>query len=157
MYTSGESVIGMPIRSDCTETEDGVFVISLDDVGVDDAEMSYCFVDNERNTLEAEVKIGDKPQEPSFILKRIPSEEEIKIHIVSFKLDESIESAGYVLSDELVAIKAGDSFGEDGLPKLKQNDTEEPALFTLADGTEFTKDTPVTEDITVTVAHDTTH
>lgn len=150
--TSEEPVIGKPIKSDRTGPDkDGVFVISLDDLLGAEAEMSYSFVDNERNTLKAEAKDGDMTVK-TFILERIPSEEEIKIHIVSFKLNDSFASAGYVLSDELVAIEAGNAFGEKGLPILELKDTEVPALFTLADGTQFTKETIVNEDITVIVA-----
>ena len=159
VYTSEEPVIGKPFKSDRTGPDkDGRFVVSLDDLLGADAEMSlsYSFVDNERNTLKAEVKKDDITA-MTFILKRIPSEEEIDMHIVSFKLDDSLTSAGYVLTSdagyvrESLAIEAGKAFGEKGLPSLKLNDTEEPALFTLADGTEFTADTPVTEDITVIV------
>ena len=155
--TYEEPVIGIPFKSDRTGPDkDGVFVISLDDLIGAEAEMSYSFVDNERNTLKAEAKDGDMTVK-TFILERIPSEEEIKMHIVSFKLDDSISSAGYVLTSdgyviESLAIEAGKAFGEKGLPILmKQNNTEVPALFTLAD-TVFTKDTPVTDDITVIVA-----
>lgn len=155
--TYEEPVIGIPFKSDRTGPDkDGVFVISLDDLIGAEAEMSYSFVDNERNTLKAEAKDGDMTVK-TFILERIPSEEEIKMHIVSFKLDDSISSAGYVLTSdgyviESLAIEAGKAFGEKGLPILmKQNNTEVPALFTLA-GTKFTKDTPVTDDITVIVA-----
>ena len=146
MATAEEPVIGIPFKSDRTGPDkDGVFVISLDDLIGAEAEMSYSFVDNERNTLKAEAKDGDMTVK-TFILERIPSEEEIKMHIVSFKLDDSISSV------ESLAIEAGKAFGEKGLPILmKQNNTEVPALFTLA-GTEFTKDTPVTDDITVIVA-----
>ena len=159
--TSEEPVIGRPFKSDRTGPDkDGRFVVSLDDLLGADAEMSlsYSFVDNERNTLKAEAKEkeGDIPA-TTFILKRIPSEEEIDMHIVSFELDESIESADYVLTSaagyvrESLAIEAGKAFGEKSLPILKLNDTEVPALFTLENGTEFTADTPVTEDITVIV------
>ena len=155
--TYEEPVIGIPFKSDRTGPDkDGVFVISLDDLIGEGFEMSYIFVDNERNTLKAEAKKDDITA-MTYILERIPSEEEIKMHIVSFKLDDSISSAGYVLTSdgyviESLAIEAGKAFGEKGLPILmKQNNTEVPALFTLAD-TEFTKDTPVTDDITVIVA-----
>ena len=156
--TSEEPVIGKPFKSDRTGPDkDGRFVVSLDNLLGVDAEMSYSFVDNERNTLKAEAKIGDITAMPC-ILKRITSEDEIKMHIVSFKLDESIESAGYVLSDELVAIEAGNALPADGekgcLPILELNDTKVPALFTLADGTEFTKEIIVNENITVIVAPD---
>ena len=157
--TSEEPVIGMPFKSDRTGPDkDGVFVISLDDYLGEGFEMSYSFVDNERNTLKAEAKDGDMTVE-TFILERIPSEEEIKMHIVSFKLDDSFASADYVLTSayisdsfESLAIEAGKAFGEKGFPTLKQNDTEVPALFKLADGKEFAADTPVTDDITVIVA-----
>ena len=156
--TSEEPVIGIPFKSDRTETEDGVFVISLDDYLGEGFEMSYSFVDNERNTLKAEAKDGDMTV-MTFILERIPSEEEIKMHIVSFKLDDSFASADYVLTSayisdsfESLAIEAGKAFGEKGFPTLKQKDTEVPALFKLADGNAFTADTLVTDDITVIVA-----
>ena len=153
MATAEEPVIGIPFKSDRTETEDGVFVISY--YG---DKMSYRFVDDERNTMEAECKMGDITM--TFILKRIPSEKEIKMHIVSFKLVDSFASADYVLTSayisdsdviESLAIEAGKAFGE-GFPTLKQNDTEVPALFKLADGTQFTKETIVNENITVIVA-----
>ena len=156
--TFEEPVIGIPFKSDRTGPDkDGVFVISLDDLIGAEAEMSYSFVDNERNTLKAEAKIGDIVM--TFILERIPSEKEFKMHIVSFKLDDSISSDGYVLTSdgyviESLAIEAGKAFGEKGLPILKQNNTEVPALFKLADGTEITKDTIVNENITVVVAPD---
>ena len=164
MATAEEPVIGIPFKSDRTGPDkDGVFVISLDDWFGEGVEMSYSFVDNERNTLKAETKYGDMTVMTS-ILERIPSEEEIKMHIVSFKLDDSFASADYVLTSdyyisdsyviESLAIEAGKAFGEKGLPILKQNDTEVPALFKLADGKEFAADTPVTDDITVIVAPD---
>ena len=157
--TYEEPVIGIPFKSDRTGPDkDGVFVISLDDLIGEGVEMSYSFVDNERNTLKAEAKKDDITA-MTYILERIPSEEEIKMHIVSFKLDDSISSDGYVLTSdgyviESLAIEAGKAFGEKGLPILKQNNTEVPALFKLADGTDFTADTHVTEDITVIVAPD---
>lgn len=159
VVTSEEPVIGIPFKSDRTGPDkDGVFVISLDDLIGEGVEMSYSFVDNERNTLKAEAKKDDITA-MTYILERIPSEEEIKMHIVSFKLDDSISSAGYVLTSdgyviESLAIEAGKAFGEKGLPSLiGPDETVVPALFTLA-GTEFTKDTPVTDDITVIVAPD---
>ena len=155
--TSEEPAIGIPFKSDRTGPDkDGVFVISLDDLIGADAEMSYSFVDNERNTLKAEAKDGDM----TCILKRIPSEEEIKMHIVSFKLDDSISSAGYVLTSdgyviESLAIEAGKAFKSYKLPELK-NEVEYtvPAKYTTEDGKEFTNETPVNEDITVIVAPD---
>ena len=160
MVTAEEPVIGIPFKSDRTGPDkDGVFVISLDDLIDAEVEMSYSFVDNERNTLKAEAKT-DGITVMTFILERIPSEEEIKMHIVSFKLDDSFASADYVLTSayisdsdviESLAIEAGKAFGE-GFPTLKQNDTEVPALFKLADGTQFTKETIVNENITVIVA-----
>lgn len=153
MYIFEESTHGAPFKSDRTGPDkDGVFVISLDDLLGAGAEMSYSFVDNERNTLKAEAKIDGIPAS-TFILKRIPSEEEIKIHIVSFKLDDSFALAGYTIHSELAAVEDGTSFEKKGLPILKLNDIEVPALFTLADGTEFTE-TIVNEDITVIVAPD---
>lgn len=150
--TSDENhVTGGLIKSDRTGPDkEGRFVVSLDNLLGVDAEMSYSFVDNERNTLKAEVKKDDITA-MTFILERIPSEEEIKMHIVSFKLDESIESTGYTIHSELAAVKDGTSFGDKGWPILELNGAEVPALFTLADGTKFTEDTPVTDDIVVTV------
>ena len=159
MVTAEEPVIGIPFKSDRTGPDkDGVFVISLDDLIDAEVEMSYSFVDNERNTLKAEAKT-DGITVMTFILERIPSEEEIKMHIVSFKLDDSISSDGYVLTSdgyviESLAIEAGKAFGEKGFPTLKQNDAVVPALFKLADGTQFTKETIVNENITVIVAPD---
>ena len=151
MRTAEEPVIGMPIKSDRTETEDGVFVISLDDVVVAGAEMSYSFVDNERNTLKAEMKTDDNTM-MTCILKRIPSEEEIDMHIVSFKLDDSIASADYALSDELIAIEAGKAFGKYVLPKLEGPDGKEvESEYKTEDGSEFTRDSIVNDDITVIV------
>ena len=157
--TSEEPVIGIPFKSDRTGPDkDGVFVISLDDLIDAEVEMSYSFVDNERNTLKAEAKYGGMTV-MTFILERIPSEEEIKMHIVSFKLDDSISSDGYVLTSdgyviESLAIEAGKAFGEMGLPSLiGPDETAVPALFTL-DGKVFAADTLVTDDITVSVAPD---
>lgn len=150
VYLDEDPVIGAPVKSDRTETEDGWFVVSFDALAPE-AEIKYRFVDDERNTLEAEISregiIAGKCR-----LERISSEEETKLHIVSFQLDDSISSAdGYVLSSELIAVEAGRSLGN-SLPTLKQQDgTTVPVLFTTADGTEFTEDTPVNEDITVTV------
>ena len=119
MYIYEESTHGAPFKSDRTGPDkDGVFVISLDDLFGAGAEMSYSFVDNERNTLKAEAKIDGIPAS-TFILKRIPSEEEIKIHIVSFKLDDSFALAGYTIHSELAAVEDGTSFEKKGLPILK--------------------------------------
>lgn len=155
-----EPVIGIPFKSDRTGPDkDGVFVISLDDLIDAEAEMSYSFVDNERNTLKAEAKNGDVTV-MTFILERIPSEKEIKMHIVSFKLDDSISSDGYVLTSdgyviESLAIEAGKAFGEKGLPSLiGPDETAVPAKYTMEDGKEFTKETIVNEAITVIVAPD---
>lgn len=158
--TFEEPVIGIPFKSDRTGPDkDGVFVISLDDLIGAEAEMSYSFVDNERNTLKAEAKNGDMTV-MTFILKRIPREYEIKMHIVSFKLDDSISSDGYVLTSdgyviESLAVKDGTSFGDNGLPSLiGPDETAVPAKYTMEDGKEFTKDTIVNKDITVIVAPD---
>ena len=155
-----EPVIGIPFKSDRTGPDkDGVFVISLDDLIDVEVEMSYSFVDNERNTLKAEVKYGDMTV-MTYILERIPSEKEIKMHIVSFKLDDSISSDGYVLTSdgyviESLAIEAGKAFGEKGLPSLiGPDETAVPAKYTMEDGKEFTKETIVNEAITVIVAPD---
>ena len=140
-------VIGDPIKSDRTETEDGVFVISFYD-----DKMSYRFVDDERNTMEAECKMGDITM--TYILKRIPKGEEIEMHIVSFKLDDSIASDGYTISEELKAIEAGKAFKSYKLPELKNEQLgyTVPAKYTTEDGKDFTNETPVNEDITVIVA-----
>ena len=146
----GDPVLGDPIKSDRTETEDGEFVISFDSF-YPGAKIIYRFVDNERNTLGVEVKIGDITG-LTYILKRIPSEEEIDMHIVSFKLDDSIASADYTLSDELIAIGAGKAFGKYVLPKLEGPDGKEvEAEYKTEDGSEFTRDSIVNDDITVIV------
>lgn len=143
--TSEDPVNGTPIKSDREETEDGWFVIPYDSLKI-----KYRFIDDERNTLEAEHS-PDGTIVVNYQLKRISSEEEIKMHIVSFKLDDSIESADdYSLSSELIAVESGKSLGE-YLPTLKYNDKTVLALFTTADGTGFTEDTLINEDITVTV------
>ena len=150
VYTDEDPVIGAPVKSDRTETEDGWFVVSLDFLDPE-AEMKYRFVDDERNTLEAEFSM-EGTTAGKFRLERISSEKEIELHIVSFQLDDSISSDdGYVLSSELIAVESGRSLGNSLLTLEKQDGTEVPALFTTADGTAFTEDTPVNGDITVTV------
>ena len=146
IFTSVESTLGEPVKSDRKGPDkDGWFEVTDPDSA---SKIRYKFADSNRDTLE--VVIDDDPD--SLILKRIPREDEIKMHIVSFKLGESIESAGYTIHSELAAVKDGTSFGDKGLPILKKNDEEVPALFTLADGTVITKETIVNEDITVIVA-----
>ena len=115
--------------------------------------IKYRFTDEERNTLEAEVSMDETPV-GNCKLVRISSENEIKLHIVSFKLDDSFASAGYTIHSELAAVEDGTSFGRKGLPSLiGPDETAVPALFTL-DGKEFAADTLVTDDITVSVAPD---
>ena len=145
--TSEESTLGEPVKSNRTGPDkDGWFEVTDPDSAT---KIRYKFADSDWDTLE--VVIDDAPD--SLILKRIPSEEEIKMHIVSFKLDGSFASAGYTIHSELAAVEDGTSFGDKGLPSLiGPDETVVPALFTLADGTEITKDTIVNEDITVIVA-----
>ena len=152
IFTSEESTLGEPIKSDRKGPDiDGWFEVTDDPSDPDSAsKIRYKFADNDRDTLEVEW-LDDDP----LILKRIPSEEEIKMHIVSFKLDDSFALDGYTIHSELAAVKDGTSFGDKGLPSLIGPDkTTVPALFTLADGTEITKDTIVNENITVIVAPD---
>ena len=152
IFTFEESTLGAPVKSDRKGPDkDGWFEVT-DHSDPDSAfKIRYKFADNDRDTLEVELLIDDAPTPVSLILKRIPREEEIIMHIVSFKLDDSIASAGYTFHSELAAVKDGTSFGDKGLPILELNGAEVPALFTLADGTEFTEDTSVTDDIIVTV------
>lgn len=143
-----DPMTGDPFKSDRTgPAEDGWFVVTWNP-----DKIRYRFVDDERNTLEAEVKEGDVTW-MICILERIPSEEEIDMHIVSFKLDDSIASGGYVLSDESVAIEAGKAFGEEyELPKLVGPDgMTVVAEYKMEDDSVFTRETPVTADITVIV------
>ena len=159
IFTSEESTLGEPVKSNRKGPDkDGWFEVTDHSDPDSASKIRYKFADSDRDTLEAEAKDGDMTV-MTFILERIPSEEEIKMHIVSFKLDDSFASADYVLTSayisdsfESLAIEAGKAFGEKGFPTLKQNDTEVPALFKLADGKEFAADTPVTDDITVIVA-----
>ena len=150
IFTSEESTLGEPVKSDRTGPDkDGWF-----EVTDHSDKIRYKFADNDRDTLEVEW-FEDDPDPFSLILKRILSEEEIKMHIVSFKLGESIASSGnYTLPSESIAVKDGTSLGDKGLPILKKNGSNVPAKFMAADGTEFTADTPVTENITVIVAPD---
>ena len=147
IFTSEESTLGEPVKSNRKGPDkDGWFeVTDYSD------KIRYKFADNDRDTLEVEW-FDDDPDPFSLILKRIPSEEEIKMHIVLFKLDDSFASAGYTIHSELAAVKDGTSFGDKGLPILKQNGNNVPAKFMAADDTEITKDTIVNEDITVIVA-----
>ena len=152
IFTSEESTLGEPVKSDRTGPDkDGWFEVTDHSDPDSASKIRYKFADSDRDTLKAEAKDGDMTV-MTFILERIPSEEEIKMHIVSFKLDDSFASAGYTIHSELAAVEDGTSFGKKGLPSLiGPDETAVPALFTLA-GTEFTKDTPVTDDITVIVA-----
>ena len=151
VYTTEEHVYGGAVKSDRTETEDGWFVISWDPSDPDTMIIKYRFTDEERNTLEAEVSMDETPV-GNCKLVRISSENEIKLHIVSFKLDDSASADDYVISNELVAVEAGSSLGQKIFPTLKKQDgTEVSANFMTSDGTEFTEDTIVNEDITVTV------
>ena len=150
IFTSEESTLGEPVKSNRKGPDkDGWFeVTDYSD------KIRYKFADNDRDTLEVEW-FDDDPDPFSLILKRIPSEEEIKMHIVLFKLDDSFASAGYTIHSELAAVKDGTSFGDKGLPSLIGPDkTVVPALFKTADGKEFAADTLVTDDITVIVAPD---
>lgn len=149
IFTSEESTLGEPVKSNRKGPDkDGWFEVTDPDSA---SKIRYKFADNDRDTLEVEW-FEDDPDPFSLILKRILSEEEIKMHIVSFKLDDSFASDGYTIHSELAAVKDGTSFGDKGLPSLiGPDETVVRALFTLA-GTEFTKDTPVTDDITVIVA-----
>ena len=153
VHTDEDHVIGAPVKSDRTETEDGWFVVSLDFLDPE-AEMKYRFVDDERNTLEAEVSM-EETTAGKFRLERISSEEETKLHIVSFQLDDSISSDdGYVLSSELIAVEHGYSLGDKWFPTLYKdgNDVTAQFKFTTTDGAKFTKDTTVNSDnIIVTV------
>ncbi|HIS14393.1 MAG TPA: hypothetical protein IAA76_07425 [Candidatus Ornithospirochaeta stercorigallinarum] len=155
IFTSEESTLGEPVKSNRKGPDkDGWFEVTDHSDPDSASKIRYKFADNDRDTLEVEW-FDDDPDPFSLILKRIPSEEEIKMHIVSFKLDDSFALAGYTIHSELAAVKDGTSFGDKGLPSLIGPDkTTVPALFTLADGTEITKDTIVNEDITVIVAPD---
>lgn len=152
IVTSKESTLGEPVKSDRKGPDkDGWFEVTEDHSDPDSAsKIRYKFADNDRDTLEVELRTDDVPD---YILKRIPREDEIIMHIVSFKLDDSIASADYTLPYELAAVKDGTPFSDKGLPILiGPDETTVPALFKLADGTEITKDTIVNEDITVIVA-----
>ena len=150
IVTYEESTLGEPVKSDRKGPDkDGWFEVTDPDSAT---KIRYKFADSDRDTLE--VVIDDAPD--SLILKRIPREEEIKMHIVSFKLEDSIASAGYTIHSELAAVKDGTSFGDKGLPSLigGPDETAVPAKYAMEDGKEFTADTPVTENITVIVAPD---
>ena len=147
--TYEESTLGEPVKSNRKGPDkDGWFEVTDHSDPDSASKIRYKFADNDRDTLEVEWL---DPDPISLILKRIPREEEIIMHIVSFKLDDSIASAGYTIHSELAAVKDGTSFGK-GLPILEQNGSNVPAKFMAADGTEITKDTIVNEDITVIVA-----
>ncbi len=157
MHRGGENPdnAALAVKSDRTEIEGDWFVVSGDDT-LD--EIKYRFMDGERDILEAIVVFSDGDS-LDLQLKRITSDQEIKLHIVTFQLDDSISpDDGYVFyatdipevsSPLLIAVKHGESLGE-YFPNLKQNGSEVNAQFTV-DGTEFTEDTTVNEDITVTV------
>ena len=149
--TYEESTLGEPIKSDRKGPDiDGWFEVTDHSDPDSASKIRYKFADSDRDTLE--VVIDDAPD--SLILKRIPREKEIIMHIVSFKLEDSIASAGYTIHSELVAVKDGTYCGKKGLPILELNDNAVPALFKTADGKEFAADTLVTDDITVIVAPD---
>ena len=153
IFTSEESTLGEPVKSNRKGPDkDGWFEVTDHSDPDSASKIRYKFADNDRDTLEVEWLVDDS--DPfSLILKRIPREDEIIMHIVSFKLDDSFASADYTIHSELAAVEDGTSFGDKGLPSLiGPDETVVPALFTLADGTKFTKDTPVTDDITVIVA-----
>ena len=161
MHSEGENLenAAFPVKPNHTETEDGWFVVdSLFGTG---SEMKYRFKDGERDILEAIVVFSDEDT-MNLQLKRIPSDEEIELHIVTFKLDDSISpDDGYVFyagdihgvsSPLLIAVKHDASL-DAYFPSLVQQDGTtyvDDAQFT-ADGTEFTKDTTVNSDITVIV------
>lgn len=146
IYTSEDSTLGEPVKSDRKGPDkDGWF-----EVTDHSDKIRYKFADNDRDTLEVELRTDDVPD--PYILKRIPREDEIIMHIVSFKLDDSIESAGYTLPGELVAVKDGTPVSK-GLPILiGPGETAVPAKYTMEDDKEVTKETIVNEDITVIVA-----
>ena len=153
IFTYEESTLGEPVKSDRKGPDkDGWFEVTYHSDPDSASKIRYRFADSDRDTLEVEELIDDDPDPVSLmILKRIPREEEIIMHIVSFKLDDSIASAGYTIHSELAAVKDGTPFGK-SLPILEQNGSNVPAKFMAADGTEITKDTIVNEDITVIVA-----
>ena len=151
IFTYEESTLGEPVKSNRKGPDkDGWFEVTDHSDPDSASKIRYKFADGDRDTLE--VVIDDDPH--PLILKRIPPEEEIIMHIVSFKLDDSFASAGYTIHSELAAVEDGTSFGRKGLPSLiGPDETAVPALFTL-DGKEFAADTLVTDDITVSVAPD---
>lgn len=155
IFTSEESTLGEPVKSNRKGPDkDGWFEVTDYSDPDSASKIRYKFADSDRDTLEVEW-FDDDPDPFSLILKRIPSEEEIKMHIVLFKLDDSFALDGYTIHSELAAVKDGTSFGDKGLPSLIGPDkTVVPALFKTADGKEFAADTLVTDDITVIVAPD---
>ena len=150
IFTSEESTLGEPVKSNRKGPDkDGWFEVTDHSDPDSASKIRYKFADNDRDTLEVEWL---DPDPVSLILKRIPREDEIIMHIVSFKLDP-FASAGYTIHSELAAVKDGTSFGDKGLPSLiGPDETVVPPLFKTADGKAFTADTLVTDDITVIVA-----
>ena len=159
MTREGENLdnAALPVKLDRTE-EDGWFVV--DSLFGPGTEMKYRLVDDEPNTLEGEIFFDGETAKCR--LERIPSDQEIKLHIVTFRLDDSISpDDGYVFragdihgvsSPLLIAVKHDDSL-DDFFPSLAQQDGTyvDDALFTTADGTAFKEGTPVNGDITVIV------
>ena len=159
MTREGENLdnAALPVKPNHRETEDGGFVV--DSLFGPGTEMKYRLVDDD--TLEGEILVNGKT-DGKCRLERIPSNEEIKLHIVTFKLDASISpDDGYVFfaadihlvsSPLLIAVKHGDSL-DDFFPSLVQQDgTYVTAQFTTDDGKEFSGYTTVnSDDIIVTV------
>ena len=141
----------LPVKPDRTEENDWFVVESLFGPGT---VMKYRLVDDDPNTLEGEIfsDVGTA----KCRLERFPSDQEIKLHIVTFKLDASDD--GYVFyntdyevsSPLLIIVKPGDSLGANFFPGVRKNGTNVGAQFT-ADGAPFTEDTTVNDDITVIV------
>ena len=150
-------VSGVPVKPNHTETEGGWFVV--DSPFVSGEGMKYKFVDDDPNTLEGEILFDGKTV-GKCRLERIPSEKEIELHIVTFKLDSS--DNGYVFSNEdiqdvssplSIAVRHGDFLGDECFPSLYKDGIDVTAQFkfTTADG-EFSKYTTVnSDDIIVTV------
>lgn len=155
MHREGENLENavLPVKSDRTE-ENGWFVV--DSLFGSGTVMKYKLVDDEPNTLEGEI-LYEGETVGKGRLKRIPSDQETKLHIVTFISPDD----GYVFyatdipevsSPLLIAVKHGESLGE-YFPNLKQNGTDVTAQFkfTTADGKGFSADTTVNSDIIVTV------
>ena len=158
MTREGENLdnAALPVKLDRTE-EDGWFVV--DSLFGPGTEMKYRLVDDEPNTLEGEILVNGKT-DGKCRLERLPSNEEIKLHIVTFKFDASISpDDGYglyttdipVSSSLFIAVKHDGSL-DDFFPGVRKNGTDVGAQFTTAnDDTPFTRDTHVNSNITVIV------